>query len=132
MAIEDINLPGLATVTQLLYQLLAGTQVSRLLQAANAPQIVAENSGTLTDAAVVAITEAAQLTTAFSFLVVVFDEAAGTGRYSYIKQPTAAGAGFQIAAGGGNLVIFGSQNIQRFKMIAETGQTLGYTYGLYL
>jgi hypothetical protein len=130
--IETVNIPGLAKVVQLLYEQLAGGQDARALQAANAPQIVAEVQGTLTDAASVYIAKARQRTQYFSFCVIIFDQTAGKGRYSYIGGETKGGLGFPIGSGGGSLVLAGAQDIASFGMIAETGETLPYTYGLWL
>jgi hypothetical protein len=64
-------------------------------------------------------------TEVWSILYIVFSTPSGTGRYLITGgDPTAAGLGMPILAGGSQLVIRGVDNINNFKMIAETGQTM--------
>jgi hypothetical protein len=66
----------------------------------------------------------------YSYLIVEIDDTSGSGRHNAgdtSVQPTAAGVGHKIPAGGTEIVIPGTVNIKNFKMIAETGQTLNYT-----
>lgn len=128
---EQIFLPGLAKATDLLFKILSGDLNARILQAQNAPQLIAEVQGTLTPAVAVDVPLARNRTVAYSWLVIVFDSTAGSGRYSFANNQSAAGGGFEIPSGGGPLTVFGSEQIRNFKMIAETGQTLPFTYGLF-
>lgn len=64
-------------------------------------------------------------TEVWSILFIQFSTPSGTGRYLITgSDPTAAGVGMPILAGGMQLTIRGVDNINNFKMIAETGQTM--------
>lgn len=65
----------------------------------------------------------------YSYMVVIIASSSGAGRYTLQSgiNPTAAGVGHEIPAGGTTIEIPGTINVANFKMVPETGQTLNYT-----
>lgn len=83
--------------------------------------------GSVADTAVSVITRVASQAESYSVLIVQFSETSGRGRYQITgANPTAAGVGMPIISGGSQLTIRGVDNINNFKMIAETGQAMQY------
>jgi hypothetical protein len=79
----------------------------------------------VTAAAIADIPRIAAGTEVWSVLYIKFSTPSGTGRYLIDGgNPTAAGFGIPILAGGEQIIIRGVDNINNFKMIAETGQTM--------
>ena len=76
------------------------------------------------------IVEAQSGSEVFYSLVLTFDQASGSGRFRIDGSNPTVTTGIQIPAAGTVLTILGNDNIQRFRMIAEAGQTL--TFGRYL
>lgn len=97
-----------------------------------------DNSGasaTLTDTAIVRIPEADSGET-FYQLVFALQDTSGRSRYSITGTPPKSGAvgaaaGVPVPGGGGFIVITGHQNIKRFAIIAEAGQSGNYMYQLF-
>jgi hypothetical protein len=83
--------------------------------------------GLVTDTAVSFIQRVASYSEEYSILMVQFSETSGRGRFDMTGgDPTAAGRGMPILAGGSLIVVRGVDNINRFKMIAEVGQSMQY------
>jgi len=77
------------------------------------------------DTVIAVISRLQAKTEVWSILYIQFSTASGTGRYLIDgSDPTAAGRGVPILAGGSQLIIRGVDNINNFKMIAETGQVM--------
>lgn len=127
MAIEVIEgqIPGLARLVEFIRLFVQNDFSLRKVQAANAPRAIYGQPITVTDAAVFRLPQAVAENTAFSFMVVALDIASGSGRYTIdASNPTAAGRGIEVPAGGSVIYIEGSDNIKNFGLIGETGQTL--------
>ncbi len=76
--------------------------------------------------------EAQQEDQVFSALLFTTAATSGSGRYFITgREPTPAGAGFQLQTAGFQILIQGHENIKAFRVIAETGQTLNYTASLF-
>lgn len=113
------RVPGLNEIIRLL-KLQAGDP-------ATVDRAIAFEQGDVTDAAVERIDRLAADTEAWSILYIQFSQPSGTGRYLITgTNPTAAGFGMPILSGGSQLIIRGVDNINNFRMIAETGQTMQY------
>jgi hypothetical protein len=109
-----------------------GTKEVRLQQAANAAGIVKEANTTVDGTAVFTVPGTDNMQQAFSTLIIVTDETSGKGRYlTSGRLPTAAGAGIPLPTGGAFAVITGNDQIRKFAVIAETGQTLNLWWGLF-
>jgi hypothetical protein len=111
--------PALVEVVALL-KLMAGdpTTIDRAME---------YSQGTVTDTAVTAIARVQSQSENFSILLIQFSETSGTGRFLVTgANPTAAGFGMPILSGGTTLTIRGVDNINQFRMIAETGQTMEF------
>jgi len=128
-----LDSPGLAKIAGQLAAALREDFQLRQVQGQNAPQCkIFRPTFTLTTTPV-QIIEAQNGVQRYSLLVVMFQDTAGRGRFRIDgPQPTAAGVGFPIPAGGGTLVVAGINNIMQFWMVAETANTLDTTYGLFL
>src|SRR5687767_12250712 len=97
-----------------------------------AARVAAKLQGTMTDAAILTVPRASQGTEVYSFLIIIFETTAGSGRYwTDGENPTAAGSGIQIPSGGAVIEIEGHEQIKNFKAIGETGQTLPFVWQLY-
>lgn len=111
--------PGLEEIVRLL-RLTAGDP-------SQTDKAVFYEQATVTAAAVVRISRVAAAAESFSILMITFSETSGRGRYQITGgEPTAAGVGMPIISGGTTLIIKGVDNINNFKMVAETGQTMEY------
>ena len=133
MATVEIESVALAHLVQQLGALLKSDATLRAIQSVNARTQQAFRQGTLTANAIEKATEAQNGNVTFDTLVVMFQDTSGHGRFRADGiAPTPAGGGFPIPAGGGILTIQGKTNIQQFQMIAETGATLDFAYGLFI
>ena len=111
--------PGLIEVVELL-RLIAGDPLST-------DRALYYEQGIVTDAAVRQISRTVSQSEVFSVLTVAFAGSSGAGRYQVTGAfPTAAGVGMPILAGGYVLTIRGNDNINNFRMIAETGETMEF------
>ena len=111
------RVPGLNEIIRLL-KLQAGDP-------ATVDKAIAYEQVDVTDAAIAVIPRLRANTEVWSILYIQFSTPSGTGRYLIDgSDPTAAGRGVPILAGGAQLIIRGVDNINNFKMIAETGQTM--------
>lgn len=111
------RVPALAEIIRLL-QLQAGDP-------ATVDKAVAYFQIPVTAAAIADIPRIASGAEVWSVLYIKFSTPSGTGRYMIDGgNPTAAGLGVPILAGGEQLIVRGVDNINNFKMIAETGQTM--------
>lgn len=111
--------PGIDVIIELL-KLLAGdpTTVDRALY---------YEQGTVTDTDVSTIQRVQSQAEEYSILLLQFSETSGRGRYLITgANPSAAGVGMPIISGGTQLTIRGVDNINNFRMISETGQTMEY------
>ena len=127
-----VNAPGIKQIADYLWSLLRNDRDLRLLQASNAAQVVAEANQTVTDAAVFSVPDTNNMQRGYSVLIIVTDETSGKGRYlTSGRAPTPAGQGIPLPTGGAFAVITGNDQIRRFQIIAETGQTLNLWYGLF-
>lgn len=126
--------PGLDAAVEVLARMAKDDRELRILRAQNAPMAVGYEQGTLTATLMRVIADAQSGSSTYSFLAVFFDEASGKGRYQIVpgQLPSAAGSGLPIPSGGSVIYIAGAVNIQQFKMIAETGQTLNYAWVLFV
>lgn len=93
--------------------------------------IITSDAIAVADTAAVNIADAQDESQDFSIAELTFTSGSGSARYSMTRIPTAAGFGVPFAAGGGRITIRGTWNIRKFQIIAETGQTLSFTYVLY-
>jgi hypothetical protein len=88
--------------------------------------------GTVVDTAVTVIGRVQARAENYSILQIQFSSTSGLGRWLCTgADPSAAGFGMPILSGGAFLEIRGVDNIENFKMIAETGQTMQYNALLY-
>ena len=79
----------------------------------------------ITDAAIVVIPRVQSQSIIYSIAEIQFSETSGRGRYLMTGGlPTAAGFGMPIVSGGTRLVIRGAENLTKFAMIAEAGETM--------
>ncbi len=128
-----LDAPGLAKLAAQMAAILRADVGLRRLQGGNAPQCKIFTQATLTANAIVLFSETQNQNVAYTSAIVMFQDTAGRGRFRIDGGlPSAAGAGFPIPAGGGILPINGINNILNFKMIAETGNTLDFAYGLFV
>jgi hypothetical protein len=94
---------------------------------AKADKALFYEQNTVADTAVVKLTRTQAQAENYSILIVTFSETSGRGRYQITgSDPTAAGVGMPIISGGSTLTIRGIDNINNFRMIAETGQAMQY------
>lgn len=122
-----INSPGMARLVAQAAALLRQDMELRGIQSQNAPQAKYPDqpAGGVTGVTLYNILQAQNENEKFATAVLFFETASGTGRYRIDgANPTAAGGGIFIPAGAGQLIIPGWNNIARFRLIAETGQTL--------
>lgn len=111
--------PGLEEIVRLL-RLTAGDP-------SQTDKAVFYEQATVGATSVVRIARVAAAAESFSILMITFSETSGRGRYQITGgEPTAAGVGMPIISGGTTLIIKGVDNINNFRMIAETGQTMEY------
>jgi hypothetical protein len=88
--------------------------------------------GTVTAAAAVPILRVQSNADIYSILQIQFSQTSGRGRYLTTGGlPSAAGFGMPILSGGTELIIRGAENINRFLMIAEAGETMEYNAQLF-
>lgn len=128
-----LDAPGIAKLAAQMAALLRQDVDLRRTQGGNAPQCKIFTQGTLTAAAIVTFAEAQNQNVAYTSAIVMFQDTAARGRFRIDGGlPAASGTGFPIPAGGGILPINGIGNILNFRMIAETGGTLDYAYGLFI
>jgi hypothetical protein len=115
-----------------LFSFVTGTKDLRLLQAGNAAALVKEGNVVVTDAAIFTIPGTDNMQQQFSSLVFATDEISGKGRYlTSGRQPTAGGQGVPLPTAGAIAEITGNDQIRKFQIIAETGNTLNLWYGLF-
>jgi hypothetical protein len=138
MAVQEFLLDAKDLMTLLrqmagyLFSFVTGDKALRLLQAGNAAQLVREGNVTVTDAAIFTIPGTDNMQQQFSSLVFATDEISGKGRYlTSGRQPTAAGQGVPVPTGGALAEITGNDQIRKFQIIGETGQTLNLWYGVF-
>lgn len=105
-------------------------------RAKNAARSAYFNGGnTLTGATVLEIPQAQQSDQTFSYLLFVTDELSGKGRFRTdaiapdvsVNPPV----GLPIFNAGFEVIIRGHENIKGFRVMAESGATLRYTYELF-
>jgi hypothetical protein len=83
--------------------------------------------GNVVDTAITVVARVQAQAESYSIMIIQFSETSGRGRYQMTgANPTAAGVGMPIISGGTQLTIRGVDNINNFKMIAETGQAMQY------
>jgi hypothetical protein len=134
MALQDFQLDArpLMDALRQLIGLLTNDKAQRLLTAQNAAAVVKEGNLTITDADVVTIPNTDNQQQQFSTLIIVTDETSGKGRYlTSGRRPTAGGQGIPLPTGGAIAEITGNDQIRKFQIIGETGQTLNLWYGLF-
>lgn len=111
--------PGIGEIIELL-KLTAGDP-------SKADKAIAFEQGTVTDTAVSTVLRLAAQAEVWSILMIQFSEASGRGRFLITgANPSAAGFGMPILSGGTLLTIKGVDNINNFRMIAETGQSMEF------
>ena len=127
-----VQAPGVKQVLNYLWASLNNARELRLLQSQNAAAPVSEANVLVTDAAVFAVPNTENMAILYSMLVIATDESSGRGRYlASGRRPTAAGQGIQFPSAGASVTIFGNDQIRKFQIIAETGQTLNLWWGLF-
>ncbi len=131
-----IQTPGVKRILEILTWFAQDSWELRKQQALNAARAAYSSYGaTLTGSAVLSIPQAQQSDQVFSFLVFVTDANSGAGRYridSINPNPsTTPPEGIPIFTGGYEVTIAGHENIKGFRVIAETGATLNYSYNLF-
>lgn len=106
----------------------------RKTQAENSPLASGFQQGTaaagtqITDAAITVFDAAQTGVRRFSYIEVLIEDTAGACRYTLDgSNPTAAGRGHRVPAGGANLTIPGAENVKNFKIIGETGAVAPFT-----
>ena len=127
-----INAPGVKQIAGYLYAWLKNDRELRLLRSQNAAVAAYEQNATVTDAGVYTIPRTDNLQQDFAFLIVMSDQASGKGRFlTSGRRPTATGQGAPFPSGGAIVPIRGNDQIRKFQIIAETGETLNLWWGLY-
>jgi ABC-type glycerol-3-phosphate transport system substrate-binding protein len=127
-----LKAPGVAQIADYFWKFLNNDRELRLMQSQNAAQLVSSGNATVTDAATFAIPGADNSQQRFSLCIVVTDEDSGKGRFEFGKVPTAAGdVGAPFPSGGAYVPIRGNDQIRKFLLIGETGETLNVWWGLY-
>jgi hypothetical protein len=100
----------------------------RRTQAGNSPLAIGFQQGTIVDTAITRFDAAQTGAQKFSYIEVLIEDTAGSCRYTLdASDPSAAGRGHKIPAGGSTLTIPGDENIKNFKIVAETGNTAAFT-----
>lgn len=128
----NLESDALAKLVQQLDVFIRDDAQLRLVQARNAPQCLFEGTDTVTATALYRIQQALTSGQDYTVLVIQFTSTAQAGRWGIATTPRADGtAGMQILAGGQSLQIYGVNNIKNFSMIAETGNTMPFSYQLY-
>jgi hypothetical protein len=134
MALTDFmfKAPIVEQIAEYLWKWLNQDRELRLLQAQNAPAIAAESNATVTDAAAFSIPNTDNMQILYSTLIVATDEASGKGRYlTSGRRPSALGQGAPLPSGGAIVKVRGNEQIRKFQLIGETGQTLNVWWALY-
>ncbi len=100
----------------------------RRTQAENSPLASGFQQGTIIGTAITRFDAAQTGVQKFSYIEVLIEDTAGSCRYTLdTSDPSAAGRGHKVPAGGSTLTIPGSENVKNFKIIAETGNTAAFT-----
>lgn len=100
----------------------------RLEQAENSPLADGFQQGTIIATALTRFDAATSGVRKYSYIEVLIEDTAGSCRYTVdASEPTAAGRGHKVPAGGSTITIPGAENVKNFKIIAETGQTAEFT-----
>lgn len=126
---------ALPTIIKILDLFVKDSWELRREQAKNAARSAYFTSGTLTGSTVLSIPQAQQSDQVFSFLLFVTDENSGKGRFRTdsidpdvsVSPPI----GLPIFNAGFEVLIRGHENIKGFRVMAESGATLNYTYELF-
>ena len=127
-----IDAPILTVIARELLALINSDASLRKIQGANAPRACYFTAGTVTNAAVVNIVEAASGNgEIFYQLVIVFDVSAGAGMFRIDGPAPTTTVGVPIPSGGGTLTITGYDNIRNFQMIAQTATAMPFARYLF-
>ncbi len=128
-----LDSPGIAKLAAQLAAMLRMDVGLRRTQGGNAPQCKVFRQGTLGVVNIESFIEAANQNVSYTSAIVMFQDTSGRGRFRIDGGlPAVTGIGFPIPAGGGILPVNGIGNILQFRMIAETGSTLDFSYGLFI
>ena len=131
-----IQAPAIRKILDILTWFAQDSWDLRRQQALNAARVAYSSfGGTLTGSVVLNIPQAQASDQVFSFLVFTTDAGSGTGRYRIDSQnpnvSTSPPQGLPIFTGGYEITIQGHENIKGFRVMAESGQTLNYSYHLF-
>jgi hypothetical protein len=127
-----VNAPGVKQILVYLYAWLKNDRELRLLRSQNAAAPAYEQNVTVTDAAIYTIPGTSNLQQDFSMLIVMTDQASGKGRFlTSGRRPTPTGQGSPFPSGGAIVPVRGNDQIRKFQLVAETGETLNVWWGLY-
>lgn len=125
-----VDAPILSVIAKEILAQIRNDAALRELWSKNAPQACYSEGGTLTNAAVQAISQAFPGNgETFYQLVIGFDVSAGPGNYRMdgINPTVTPGTGgMPIPSGGGVLVITGHENIRGFRMVAQSATTMPF------
>jgi hypothetical protein len=131
-----IKSPALKTIVDQLQRFVTNDKELRRTQSFNATKLVTFGQGTEASLTVLGFPEAQTGANIFSFAVLMTDEASGKGRYMINDNPTGfvsgVPRGFPIPSGGYILEISGWDNIRGFRFTNESGDTINWTYGLFI
>jgi hypothetical protein len=124
----DTTVQRLGEVAEALRLFVENDLKLRRTQAENSPIASGFQQGTIADTAVTRFDAAQSGAQKFSYIEVLIEDTAGSCRYTLdTSDPSAAGRGHKVPAGGSTLTIPGSENVKNFKIIAETGNTAAFT-----
>lgn len=131
-----IKAPALAEIVDQLQRFVTNDKDLRRTQSFNATKLVTFGQGTESSQTILNFPEAQTGANIFSFALLITDEASGKGRYLVNDNPTGLVSGvprgFPIPSGGYVLEISGWDNIRGFRFTNESGDTLNWTYGLFI
>lgn len=128
--------PAIAKIVDQLERFVTNDKELRRTQSFNATKLVTFGQGTEASQVINSFPEAQTGANIFSFAILITDEASGKGRYLVNDNPTGLVAsvprGFPIPSGGYVLEISGWDNIRGFRFTNESGDTINWTYGLFI
>jgi hypothetical protein len=128
--------PALARIVEQLERFVTNDKELRRTQSFNATKLNTFGQGTEAAGTILNFPEAQTGANIYSFALLILDEASGKGRYLINDNPvgTVSGIprGFPLPSGGYVLEISGWDNIRGFRWTNESGQTINWTYGLFI
>jgi hypothetical protein len=131
-----INAPAVRKILEILEWFASDNWQLRRQQALNGSKVAYSSfGGTLTGSTVLSIPQAQQADQVFSYLVFTTDENSGKGRFRIDSQnpnvSVSPPEGIPIFSAGFETTISGHENIKGFRVMAESGATLNYSWQLF-